>query len=99
LIAAVSAAPEKMTTSKILERRKRFGIHEEIKARKIHDNVATQLSAEQLAKREKLLAMVKKNSSSSSSTSSNSLKRTFKKWTPEDASLKKTLSNSLPTTP
>ena len=101
---AIGKKSDKLTSAKILERRKRFGVHEEISGKK-----ALHLNAEQLAKRERLLAMVKKNSASSSSTSGassmNAPPKVFKskKWMPpgaaENASKKKTLSNSLPTTP
>jgi hypothetical protein len=107
---AIGKNSDKMTSAKILERRKRFGVHEEIQAPTISGKKAAplQLNAEQLAKRERLLAMVKKNSASTSTSSTSSMNaapKVFKskKWMPpgaaENASKKKTLSNSLPTTP
>jgi hypothetical protein len=107
---AIGKKSDKMTSAKILERRKRFGVHEEIQAPTISGKKGAplELNAEQLAKRERLLAMVKKNSASTSTSSASSMNaapKVFKskKWMPpgaaENASKKKTLSNSLPTTP
>ena len=92
---AMSSGMSKITSSKMLERRKRFGVHDVKKD-------ALKLTSEQHERRERLLAMIAKNAGTSSGAAQAAKVAPLfksKKWTPQAAALKKQLSDSLPTTP